>query len=101
LDPDRLVFVDATWASTNMTGRRGRSPVGVRLVMPVPHGHRKTTTFVAVLRVTDPVAPLVVGGAIKGEPLEAYLHQQPAEALRSRDGVVMDSLACHERAGVC
>ena len=40
-------------------------------------------------------------GAIKGGPLEAYLHQQPAEALRSGDGVVMDNLACHERAGVC
>ena len=100
LDPESLVFVDATWASTNMTGRRGRSPVGVRLVMPVPHGHRRTTTFVAVLRVTDLVAPLVVGGAIKGELFEAYVRQQSAPALRPGDAVV-DNLGRHERAWVC
>lgn len=50
LDPTRLVFVDETWASTNMARRYGRSPRGTRLVCPVSHGHRKTTTFVAALR---------------------------------------------------
>jgi hypothetical protein len=39
LDPARLVFVDETWAKTNMTRLRGRAPAGERLVAAVPHGH--------------------------------------------------------------
>lgn len=39
LDPDRLVFIDETWATTNMTRRYGRAPPGQRLVAAVPHGH--------------------------------------------------------------
>jgi hypothetical protein len=39
LDPDRLVFIDETWASTNMARTHGRTPRGQRLRSPVPHGH--------------------------------------------------------------
>jgi len=99
LDPDRLVFIDETWASTNMTRRYGRSPSGTRLVMPVPHGHWKTTTFVAGLRATGLVAPTVADGAITGDLFEAYVRQQLVPALRPGDVVVMDNLACHKRAG--
>jgi len=66
-DPARLVFIDETWASTNMTRPRGQAPSGVRLVMAVPHGHWKTTTFVAGLRADRVVAPVVVDVAINGE----------------------------------
>ncbi len=37
-DPSRLVFIDETWASTNLTRRFGRAAVGQRLVAKVPHG---------------------------------------------------------------
>lgn len=52
LDPQRLVFLDETWANTNMTRARGRSLRGTRLISKVPHGHWKTTTFLAALRTT-------------------------------------------------
>jgi hypothetical protein len=39
LEPERLVFIDETWASTNMARRFGRAPRGQRLRMAVPHGH--------------------------------------------------------------
>jgi hypothetical protein len=42
LDPERLVFIDEPWASTNMARRHGRCPRGERLRMGYPHGHRKT-----------------------------------------------------------
>lgn len=99
-DPEHLVFLDETWASTNMTRRSGRSPRGERLIMPVPHGHGKTTTFVAGLRVSGLTAPLVVDGAINGELFEAYLRQQLVLRLRTGDVVVMDNLAPHQRVGV-
>jgi hypothetical protein len=47
LDPGRLVFIDETWASTNMVRRYGRCPRGERLKVGIPHGHWKMTTFVA------------------------------------------------------
>jgi DDE superfamily endonuclease len=67
LDLTRLVFVDETWASTNMTRRYGRAPVGERLIGTVPYGHWKTTTFVAALRVSGLTAPLVIDGAVNGD----------------------------------
>src|SRR5277367_2846176 len=47
LDPRRLVFIDETWAKTNMTRTHGRCARGQRLVDKVPHGHWKTLTFLA------------------------------------------------------
>jgi len=94
------VFIDETWAATNMTRRYGRCPRGQRLVMPVPHGHWKTATFIAGLRLDGLVAPTVVDGAVNGELFEAYVRQQLVPILRAGDVVVMDNLACHKRAGV-
>jgi transposase len=101
LDPDRLVFLDETWASTNMARRYGRSPRGTRLVRPVPHGHWKTTTFVAALRVDGLGAPMVIDGAMTGDLFVAYVEQILVPTLRKGDVVVMDNLVCHKRvAGV-
>jgi transposase len=100
LDPARLVFVDETWASTAMTRRYGRAPVGERLVCPVPQGHWKTSTFIAALRLDGLTAPLVIDGAVNGELFEAYVRQVLAPTLRQGDVVVMDNLSAHKRAGV-
>jgi hypothetical protein len=71
LDPERLVFIDETWASTKMARSHGRAPRGQRLRMSVPHGHWKTTTFVAGLRLSGMVAPMVLDGPVvapRGRP---------------------------------
>lgn len=60
LDPERLVFLDETWASTNMARTHGRCPRGERLRVGVPHGHWKTTTFVAGLTTRGMIAPWVL-----------------------------------------
>lgn len=46
---------------------------GERLRTGMPHSHWKTTTFVACLRTTGIVAPLVLDGSINGEAFEAYV----------------------------
>jgi transposase len=53
------VFIDETWATTTMTRTHGRAPRGQRLVASVPHGHWKTSTFVAALRYDGITAPCV------------------------------------------
>ena len=42
LDAARLVFIDETWAKTNMARSHGPAPRGERLRMGRPHGHWKT-----------------------------------------------------------
>jgi transposase len=100
LDVRRLVFLDETWASTNMTRTHGRAPQGQRLVMHVPHGHWKTTTFVVALRVDGLIAPTVVDGPMTGDCFVAYVEQQLVPTLRPGDIVVMDNLSSHKRAAV-
>ena len=100
MDPGRLVSLDETWASTNMTRARGRSPSGTRLAMAVPRGRYKTTTFVAALRREGLTAPTVVDGAINGDVFVAYVRQQLVPTLRPGDVVVMDNLSSHKRAEV-
>ena len=62
MDPARFVFLDETGTATNMARRYGRSPGGARLVAAVPHGHWHTTTFIAGLKQSGIVAPLVLAG---------------------------------------
>ena len=100
LDPSRLVFIDETWASTNMARAHGRAPRGQRLRAAIPHGHWKTTTFVAGLRTSGMVAPMVLDGPINGEFFQAYVDQVLLPELRHGDIVVMDNLGSHKGAGV-
>ena len=100
MDPGRFVFLDETGASTNMIRRYGRCPRGERLVDAAPWGHWKVTTFVAGLRETGIIAPLVLDGPMTGEVFRAYVEQMLAPALSPGDVVVLDNLAAHKVAGV-
>ena len=100
LDPRHLVFVDESWASTNMARRLGRGPRGERVVAAVPHGHWKTSTFIAGLRADGVVAPLVLDGPINGQSFLAYVEQFLAPSLRPGDRVVIDNLGSHKVKGV-
>jgi transposase len=94
------VFIDETWATTAMSRTRGRAPRGQRLVASVPHGHWKTSTFVAALRYDGITAPCVLDGAMNGELFRAYVEQVLAPTLKAGDIVVMDNLSSHKIAGV-
>ena len=96
LDPGQLVFIDETWASTNMARRHGRSPRGERLRAGIPHGHWKTTTFVGGLRTTGMVAPMVLDGPINGAAFLAYVEQVLVPELSAGDIVIMDNLGSHK-----
>jgi transposase len=96
----RLVFVDETWATTNMTRRHGRAPRGQRLVASVPHGHWQTSTFVAGLRQDGLTAPCVLDGAVNGHSFRAWIEQVLAPTLAQGDIVVMDNLSSHKVEGV-
>lgn len=100
LDARKLVFIDETAASTNMTRRYGRGTRGERLVCKVPHGHWKTSTFVAALRHNRVTAPFLLDGAMNGTNFLAYVEQILAPTLRRGDIVIMDNVGVHKVAGV-
>ena len=83
-----------------MARRCGRARKGERLRASVPHGHWKTTTFVAGLRLTGMVAPMVLDGPINGVSFQAYVDQVLVPELRPGDIVIMDNLGSHKGAGV-
>lgn len=83
-----------------MARRYGRAPVGERCRAAVPHGHWKTTTLVAGLRLDGLTAPMVLDGAMNGPAFKAYTEQLSAPSLSPGDIVVMDNLPAHRVAGV-
>lgn len=83
-----------------MTRSHGRCPKGERLRMAFPHGHRKTTTLLAGLRMTGMVAPMVLDGPINGDWFEAYATKVLVPELRPGDIVIMDNLSSHKRVAV-
>jgi transposase len=100
LAPEQLIFIDETGLNTRMARLRGRCPKGERLVASIPHGHWRTTTFVAGLRLEGLDAPMVIDGPMNGEAFLAYVEQVLVPALRPGDVVVMDNLGCHKSAAV-
>jgi transposase len=83
-----------------MARRYARAPRGERLRVGVPHGHWKTTTFVAGLRRDGLVAPWVIDGAINREAFETYVEKVLVPELRRDDVVIMDNLSSHKGAKV-
>jgi transposase len=96
LDPSRLVFIDETWAKTNMTRTHGRARRGERLVAKAPHGRWRTLTFLAALRHDRIDAPCVIDGPINGESFLAYVEQVLVPALKPGDIVIIDNLGSHK-----
>jgi transposase len=100
LDPTRLVFIDETGATTKMARRHGRSKRGERCRAAIPHGHWKTTTFTAGLRLDGLSAPMLLDGPMNGTVFRAYVEQVLAPTLQPGDLVIMDNLPAHRVSGV-
>jgi len=83
-----------------MTRTRGRAPKGERCIACVPHGHWKTTTFIAGLRHNDIIAPMVLDGPMDGEAFLTYVRTFLCPTLNPGDIVIADNLSSHKVAGV-
>jgi transposase len=90
------VFVDETWAKTNMTRTHGRCARGRRLVAKTPHGRWRTLTFIAALRSDRIDAPCVIDGPIDGQSFLAWTRQMLVPTLSPGDIVIMDNLGSHK-----
>jgi transposase len=91
-----VIFIDETWAKTNMTRLRGRAPRGQRLVDKSPHGHWHTTTLIAALGIEGVRCSTVVDGAVNADVFESFVEHVLGPHLRPGDVVVMDNLSSHK-----
>jgi transposase len=97
---EKLVFIDETGASTNMTRRYGRAPRGQRCIASTPLGDWETTTFVGALRHQQLTAPMLPDGPMDGEVFLAYAQEFLCPTLQPGDIVILDNLSSHKVAGV-
>ena len=98
--PERLVFIDETWAKTNMAALRGWAPRGQRLTAKVPHGRWRTMTFLAALRHDRIEAPWLLEGPIDGDSFRTYVEKVLVPTLKPGDIVIMDNLGSHKSKAV-
>ena len=94
------MFLDETAATTTMARRHGRARRGQRCRLPVPLGHRRTTTVTAALRTTGLLATALFEGATNRTRFLGYVRDTLAPTLRPGDVVVMDNLPVHKVEGV-
>jgi len=98
--PERLVFIDETWAKTNMTPTHGWCKKGQPLLDKAPGGHWQTLTFIAALRHDRITAPCVFDGPVNGERFLAWVTQFLLPTLKTGDVVIMDNLSSHKTQAV-
>jgi transposase len=97
VDPDHLVFVDETGATTAMSRTHGRAPEGERVQAAVP-GAWKNVTLLTGLRTSGVVAPLALEGATDQWAFQMYVEQALVPQLQPGDVVVWDNLSAHKSA---
>lgn len=100
IDPRKLIFIDETWAKTNMTRLRGRALRGERLIAKVPHGHWSTSTLIGALDIRGVRCSTLVDGPVNGEIFQAFVDQVLCPQLKPGEIVVMDNLSSHKGVGI-
>ena len=97
LDPARLVFIDETWAKTNMTrAARALRPRGRRLRRQCPARLWRTLTFMAALRCDRIDRALRLRRADQRRLVPRLCRADPGSTLRPGDIVVIDNLGSHK-----
>jgi len=100
LAPEKLIFLDESGVTTQMTRARGRAPHGTRIAEATPQGHWQVLTTLAALALRGIVEAMTVESATDGDVFLAYLEHVLCPKLQSGDVVVMDNLSAHKVAGV-
>ena len=79
-----------------MAPLRGWGDRNRRLVAHVPHGHWKTLTFIAALRLDRIDAPWVLNGPVNGAAFRTWVEAELLQTLKPGDIVVADNLGSHK-----
>lgn len=100
IDLDRLVFLDESGVSTQMTRLYARSTGGGRIYEATPDGRWKILTILGAISTRGMIATMTIEAATDREIFLAYLDEVLCPKLRPGDVVVMDNLSSHKVNGV-
>ena len=98
--PEKLIFLDESGVSTQMTRRYARGMGGARIAEGTPQGHWKILTLLGAMSTRGLLATMTIEAATDGDIFLAYLDQVLCPKLRPGDVVVMDNLSAHKVKGV-
>ena len=100
IDLERLVFLDESGVSTQMTRLYARGQGGGRLHESRPDGRWKILTILRAISTRGMIATMTIEAATDREIFLAYLDEVLCPKLRPGDVVVMDNLSSHKVNGV-
>ncbi len=100
IDLDRLIFLDESGVSTQMTRLYARCTGGARIHETTPDGRWKILTILGAISTRGMIATMTIEAATDREIFLAYLDEVLCPKLRPGDVVVMDNLSSHKVQGV-
>jgi transposase len=100
ISPERLIFLNESGVSTQMTRGYGRCLAGARIAEARPEGNWKILTILGAMSVGGMIATMTIEAATDQEIFLAYLDHVLCPKLEPGDVVVMDNLSSHKVAGV-
>ncbi len=98
--PEKLIFLDESGVSTQMTRRFARAVKGARVHEGAPEGNWKILTILGAMSLGGMIATMTVEAATDTEIFLAYLDEILCPKLQPGDLVVMDNLSSHKVQGV-
>jgi transposase len=98
--PEKLIFLDESGVSTQMTRRFARGLKGARVHEGAPEGNWKILTILGAISLGGMIATMTVEAATDTEIFLAYLDAVLCPKLQPGDLVVMDNLSSHKVQGV-
>src|SRR5271165_809344 len=98
--PERLIFLDESGVTTQMTRGYARAYGGQRVAEATPQGHWKILTILSALSLRGLLATMTIEEPTDGDIFLAYVEQVLCPVLRPGDVVIMDNLSAHKVAGV-
>lgn len=96
----RLIFLDESGVTTQMTRAWGRAPKGERIAEATPQGHWKVLTTLGAMSVGGIEAVMTVESATDGEIFRAYVELVLCPKLQPGHVVILDNLSAHKVAGI-
>lgn len=98
--PEKLIFLDESGVTTQMTRAWGRAPKGERIAEATPQGHWQVLTTLGAMSLRGITAVMTIEAATDGEVFAAYVEQVLCPQLQSGDVVIMDNLSAHKVWGI-
>jgi transposase len=97
---ERLIYLDESGVSTQMTRRYGRARHGRRVPDAVPGGDWKMLTILGALNHQGMLAAMTIEAATDGDVFLEFLDQVLCPKLKPGDVLIMDNLSAHKVEGV-